>query len=299
MPVTGSVEVNRARSPFEQARRQFMKNRLAVAGLVVITALFLIALGTLVVDAATGGAFYSKYVVGQDLKQRLAAPSAAHIFGCDEMGRDLFLRILWGTKYSLFIGIGAIVLSMLVGAPLGMVAGFYGGSVDNAIMRVMDVILAVPFMLLAMAIVAALGTSTMNLLIALSVSGIAKFARIARASVLTVAEAEFVEAARATGAGDIEILLKYILPNSFSPNLIQFSLGVGNSILLVAGLSYLGLGVQPPRPEWGAILTSAKIYMRDAWHISIFPGAFLVLAVVAFNLFGDGVRDAMDPKLKK
>jgi peptide/nickel transport system permease protein len=296
---TGRVEAGRARTPFEQARRQFMKNRLAVAGFVVIIALFSIALGTLAVDAATGGAFYGKYVVGQNLKQRLAAPSAAHIFGCDEMGRDLFLRVLWGTKYSLFIGIGAIVLSMLIGAPLGMVAGFYGGRVDNAIMRVMDVILAVPFMLLAMAIVAALGTSTLNLLIALSVSGIAKFARIARASVMTVAEAEFVEAARATGAGDVEILLKYILPNSFSPNLVQFSLGVGNSILLVAGLSYLGLGVQPPRPEWGAILTSAKIYMRDAWHISVFPGAFLVLAVVAFNLFGDGVRDAMDPKLKK
>ncbi|GHV34771.1 peptide ABC transporter permease [Synergistales bacterium] len=291
--------MNKALTPFEQSFRQFKKNRLAVAGFFIIFLLFAIALGTIIIDAATNYSFYKKYVIGQDLTQRLAGPGIKHIFGCDEMGRDLFLRILWGTKYSLFIGIGAIVVSLLVGTPFGMVAGYYGGRADNVIMRVMDVILAVPFMLLAMAIVAALGTSTVNLLIALSVSGIAKFARIARASVMTEKDNEYIEAAKAIGAGDFEILVKYILPNSFSPNLVQFSLGVGNSILLVAGLSYLGLGVQPPNPEWGAILTSAKIYMRDAWHISVFPGMFLVVAVIAFNLFGDGLRDAMDPKLKK
>ena len=290
---------HKARTPFEQSLSQFKKNKLAVAGFFVIVLLFAIAIGTIVVDFATNYAFYTKYITGQELSRRLAKPSLAHLFGCDEFGRDLFLRILWGTKYSLFIGIGSIVLSLLMGAPFGMIAGYYGGRIDNAIMRVMDVILAVPFMLLAMAIVAALGTSTVNLLIALSVSGIARFARIARASVMTVKDNEYIEAARAIGAGDLEILLKYILPNSLSPNLVQVSLGVGNSILLVAGLSYLGLGVQPPQPEWGTILTTAKIYMRDAWHISVFPGAFLVIAVIAFNLFGDGLRDALDPKLKK
>lgn len=166
-------------------------------------------------------------------------------------------------------------------------------------MRLMDVILAVPSMLLAMAIVAALGTSTVNLLVAMSVANIARFSRIARASVMTIKDNEYIEAARAIGANDREILVKYIFPNAFSPNLVQLTLGIGNSILLVAGLSYLGLGVQPPSPEWGAILTTAKTYMRDAWHISVFPGMFLVVSVIAFNLLGDGLRDAMDPKLKK
>lgn len=290
---------SRARTPFEQSLRQFLKNRMAVAGLVTVLLLFGVAVATIVIDIATDKAFYNEHIIAQDLMNRLAKPSMKHLFGCDEFGRDLLLRILWGTKYSLFIGIGAIVLSLLLGAPFGMIAGYYGGRTDNLIMRFMDVILAVPFMLLAMAIVAALGTSTLNLLVALSVSGIARFARIARASVMTVKDNEFVEAARAIGAGDAEILVRYILPNALSPNLVQVSLGVGNSILMVAGLSYLGLGVQPPYPEWGTILTSAKIYMRDAWHISVFPGAFLVIAVIAFNLFGDGLRDALDPKLKK
>lgn len=290
---------SRARTPFEQSLRQFLKNRMAVAGLVTVLLLFGVAVATIAIDVATGKAFYNAHIIEQDLMNRLAKPSMKHLFGCDEFGRDLLLRILWGTKYSLFIGIGAIVLSLLLGAPFGMIAGYYGGRIDNLIMRFMDVILAVPFMLLAMAIVAALGTSTLNLLVALSVSGIARFARIARASVMTIKDSEFVEAARAIGAGDAEILVRYILPNALSPNLVQVSLGVGNSILMVAGLSYLGLGVQPPHPEWGTILTSAKIYMRDAWHISVFPGAFLVIAVIAFNLFGDGLRDALDPKLKK
>ncbi|MCQ4815268.1 ABC transporter permease [Cloacibacillus evryensis] len=283
----------------EQALNQFMKNRMAVGGLLVIILLFAVAFSTIVIDFVTRDAIYNNYVINQNLAQRLAAPSASHIFGCDEFGRDLFLRILWGTKYSLFIGIGAILLAMCIGMPIGMIAGYYGGRIDNVVMRLMDVILAVPSMLLAMAIVAALGTSTVNLLVAMSVANIARFSRIARASVMTIKDNEYIEAARAIGANDREILVKYIFPNAFSPNLVQLTLGIGNSILLVAGLSYLGLGVQPPSPEWGAILTTAKTYMRDAWHISVFPGMFLVVSVIAFNLLGDGLRDAMDPKLKK
>ncbi|WP_418505348.1 ABC transporter permease, partial [Cloacibacillus evryensis] len=281
----------------EQALNQFMKNRMAVGGLLVIILLFAVAFSTIVIDFVTRDAIYNNYVINQNLAQRLAAPSASHIFGCDEFGRDLFLRILWGTKYSLFIGIGAILLAMCIGMPIGMIAGYYGGRIDNVVMRLMDVILAVPSMLLAMAIVAALGTSTVNLLVAMSVANIARFSRIARASVMTIKDNEYIEAARAIGANDREILVKYIFPNAFSPNLVQLTLGIGNSILLVAGLSYLGLGVQPPSPEWGAILTTAKTYMRDAWHISVFPGMFLVVSVIAFNLLGDGLRDAMDPKL--
>ena len=296
---SGGQRLNKARTPMEQALNQFMKNSMAVGGLLVIILLFAVAFSTVVIDFVTRDAIYNNYVINQNLAQRLAAPSASHIFGCDEFGRDLFLRILWGTKYSLFIGIGAILLAMCIGMPIGMIAGYYGGRIDNVVMRLMDVILAVPSMLLAMAIVAALGTSTVNLLVAMSVANIARFSRIARASVMTIKDNEYIEAARAIGANDREILVKYIFPNAFSPNLVQLTLGIGNSILLVAGLSYLGLGVQPPSPEWGAILTTAKTYMRDAWHISVFPGMFLVVSVIAFNLLGDGLRDAMDPKLKK
>lgn len=230
---------------------------------------------------------------------KLAEPSLEHIFGCDEVGRDLFFRIIWGTKYSLMIGVCAVLVSLFVGGPLGALAGYYGGWIDNIIMRIMDVFLACPFILLAMAIVTALGTSIPNLLIALGVSGLANYARITRAAVMSVKDKEFIEAARAVGANDFTIILKYILPNAMAPILVQFTLGIGSSILSVAGLSYIGLGVQPPTPEWGSILTAAKVYMRDAWHISVIPGIFLVITVIAFNLFGDGLRDALDPKLKR
>ena len=289
----------KVRSLWKQSVIQFKHNRLAVVGLVIIVLFIVTILTTLAVDQITNYSFYNEYILKQDLSLRLAKPSLAHPFGCDEFGRDLLLRILWGPKLSFAIGVVAIALSVIMGAPFGMIAAFYGGKTDNAIMRVMDVLLAVPYMLLAMAIVAALGTSTFNLLLALAVSGIAKYARIARAAVLTVKDSEFVEAARAVGASDGTILFQYILPNALAPILVQVSLGIGDSILAVAGLSYLGLGVQPPQPEWGAILTTARTYMRDAWHISVFPGLFLILAVIAFNLFGDGLRDALDPKLKR
>ena len=272
----------KVRSLWKQSVIQFKHNRLAVVGLVIIVLFIVTILTTLAVDQITIYSFYNEYILKQDLSLRLAKPSLAHPFGCDEFGRDLLLRILWGTKLSFAIGVVAIALSVIMGAPF-----------------VMDVLLAVPYMLLAMAIVAALGTSTFNLLLALAVSGIAKYARIARAAVLTVKDSEFVEAARAVGASDGTILFQYILPNALAPILVQVSLGIGDSILAVAGLSYLGLGVQPPQPEWGAILTTARTYMRDAWHISVFPGLFLILAVIAFNLFGDGLRDALDPKLKR
>jgi len=266
----GKERLNRVRSPLEQAASQFKKNKMAVIGLVIIIVLFAVAFFTIIIDFVTNDYIYNNYVINQNLVLRLAPPSASHIFGCDEFGRDLFMRILWGTKYSLFIGIGAILLAMFIGMPIGMVAGYYGGRTDNVIMRLMDVILAVPSMLLAMAIIAALGTSTVNLLIAMSVANIARFSRIARASVMTVKDNEFIEAARAIGANDMEILVKYIFPNAFSPNLVQFTLGIGNSILLVAGLSYLGLGVQPPSPEWGGNPYNSKnIYEGRMAYFSI------------------------------
>lgn len=286
-------------SMFQQSWRQFKRNKMAVVGLVVVCILIFIALGTIVIDIVTQNEIYNKYVVSQDLLNRLAKPSSDHIFGCDELGRDLFFRVIWGTRLSLFIGLMAILMATVAGGFLGLISGYFGGVIDSIIMRLMDVLLAIPYMLLAMAIVAALGTSTQNLLIALAVPNIAKFARIARAAVLTEKDKEYVEAMRANGAGDFRILFKYILPNAFAPILVQVTLGIGDSILAVAGLSFLGIGVQPPSAEWGAILTTARTYMRDAMHVSVFPGAMLIITVMVFNLFGDGLRDAMDPKLKR
>lgn len=289
----------RDRTLFQQAWSQFKRNRRAMIGLWIIGALVIILVATTTIDFLTDYSIYDSLVVKQNLRNKLAKPSMMHLLGCDEFGRDLLLRILWGTKYSLLLGFSSVTLSFLIGGPFGMIAGFYGGKIDNVIMRVMDVFMACPFILLAMAIVAALGTSTTNLLIALGVSGMASFSRITRASVMAVKDMEYVEAARAVGADDLRLIFQYIFPNAMAPILVQITLRIGTAILLVAGLSYIGLGIQPPAPEWGAILTSAKMYMRDAWHISAFPGLFLVITVVAFNLFGDGLRDALDPKLKK
>ncbi len=289
----------RQRTLFQQSWMQFRQSRTAMIGLGILLVLLLIVTATILIDLMTSRTIYSNYVEKQDLMNKLAAPSAEHIFGCDEFGRDLLFRILWGTKYSLMIGVCAVLVSLVVGGPLGAVAGYYGGWIDNVIMRIMDVFLACPFILLAMAIVTALGTSIPNLLIALGVSGLANYARVTRAAVMSVKDKEFIEAARALGANDFTIILKYIIPNAMAPILVQFTLGIGSSILNVAGLSYIGLGVQPPTPEWGSILTAAKVYMRDAWHISVIPGIFLVITVIAFNLFGDGLRDALDPKLKR
>ena len=291
--------VTRDRTLLEQAWIQFKYNKRAMFGLAVIGILLLVVVVTMTLDLVTNKGIYNQFVVKQNLYLKLQGPSLAHPLGCDEFGRDMLFRILWGTKYSLMLGFSAVTLSLLIGGPLGMIAGFYGGRTDNIIMRIMDVFMACPFILLAMAIVAALGASTTNLLIALGVSGMASFSRITRAAVMSVKDKEFVEAARAVGANDFIILLRYILPNAMAPILVQMTLRIGSSILNVAGLSYIGLGVQPPLPEWGAILTAAKIYMRDAWHISVFPGLFLVITVVAFNLFGDGLRDALDPKMKR
>lgn len=287
------------RTLLQQAVRQFRHNKMAVVGLVIILIMALIVIGTIVFDLVTDYSFYNDYVIKQDLSNRLAKPSAEHIFGCDEGGRDLFLRIIWGARLSLTIGIAAIALSVLIGAPFGIVAGYYGGKIDSVIMRFMDILLSVPYILLAMAIVAAMGTSAVNILLALSISGVAKYARIARASVMVVKDNEYIESARAMGAGDFTIMFKYILPNALAPILVQLSLGIGDSILAVAGLSFLGLGVQLPTPEWGAILTAARTYMLNAWHVSIFPGIALIISVIAFNMFGDGLRDALDPKLKR
>ena len=287
-----------SRGLWADAWHRFRKNRLAVAGLVFVAFLVVVSVATLVIDWATDSAIYNDHVVQQDLSMKLAAPSAEHIFGCDEYGRDILFRLIWGTRYSLFIGLVSILIALVGGGLLGAVAGFYGGQLDNIIMRIMDVFLSIPSMVMAIAIVSALGTGIFNLLLSIAIPQIPRLARIVRAAVMSVKDREFIEATRAVGAGDFHIILKYIIPNAMAPIIVQASLSVGSAILSIAGLSFLGIGVAPPAPEWGSILNAARTYMRDAWHISVIPGLVIMATVLSLNLAGDGLRDALDPKMK-
>ena len=287
----------KARSLGQEAWRRFKKDRLAIVALCFLVLLVVAAFGTLVVDLVTQGEFYDQYVVEQDLLKKLDGPSLEHPFGMDEFGRDILLRIIWGIRYSLFMGMIAIIGAIIIGTVIGAVAGFYK-KVDNVIMRCMDVLLAIPSILLATAIVAALGPSLPNVVIAIGLANMPQFARIVRASVLTIKGQEYIEAARAMGASDLRIIAKYIIPNSMAPLIVQGSVGVASAILSIASLSFVGLGVQPPTPEWGAMLSNARTYMRDAWHITVMPGAAIMLSILSLNIIGDGLRDALDPRLK-
>ena len=286
------------RSLWQEAWRRFKKNKTAMLGLVFFVTLIVIAIVTLIIDAVTGNEFYRNNVINQDLFGRLNGPSLAHPFGQDEFGRDMLLRMIWAVRYSLFMGSMAIILSLIFGGILGALSGYYGKTVDAVIMRAMDILLAIPSMLLATAIVAALGTSLVNVLIAIAISHIPSFARTVRASVLTVKDQEFIEAARAIGCHDGEIIFKYIIPNAMAPIIVQATVDLAGAILSIAGLSFLGLGIQPPTPEWGAMLSNARTYIRDAWHVTVIPGMGIMLTILALNLMGDGLRDALDPRLK-
>lgn len=292
------VANKKQRSLWQEAWRRFRKNRMAMAGLVFLSILVIIAVVTLVIDLVTQNEIYNNYVINQDLVSRLQGPSLQHPLGQDEFGRDMLLRMLWGTRYSLFMGSLAIIFSLCVGGVLGALSGFYGKLTDSIIMRIMDVLLAIPSMLLATAIVAALGTSLVNVLIAIGISYIPTFARTVRASVLTVKDQDYIEAARSIGCNDGEIIFKYIIPNAMAPIIVQATLGLAGAILSIAGLSFLGLGIQPPTPEWGAMLSNARVYMRDAWHVTVIPGLGIMLTILSLNLMGDGLRDALDPRLK-
>ncbi len=286
------------RSLWEDAWRRFRKNRLVMVFLGFMILLALISISTVVIDLVTHNKFYDEHVINQDLVHKLKPPSGEHIFGQDEFGRDVFMRILWGTRYSLFMGIFSIAVSVVIGGTFGALAGFYGGKADNVIMRVMDVLMAMPSILLAIAIVAALGPGLVNVLIAIGISYMPTFARVVRAAVMTVRGQEFVEAAVAIGASDRQIIFGQIIPNAMAPIIVQATLGVAGAILSIAGLSFLGLGIQPPLPEWGAMLSNARTYMRDAWHITVIPGMMILLTILSLNIVGDGLRDALDPKLK-
>ena len=281
----------RKRDRRRQIVHSFCKNKSAVFGLVVIILLALMALGANLIVP-------EEAVVTQDAVNRLALPSLQHIFGLDAYGRDVFARIVYGSRISLAIGIGAAAVSLIVGGTLGAVAAYYGGFCDSLIMRFMDMLMAIPATLLALTIVAALGTSMTNLMIAISIAFIPRFVRLVRSSVLPMVEMDYVEAARACGTSDLRIIMKDILPNAIGPIIVETTQSISGMILEASALSYIGMGVQPPTPEWGAMLSEAREFMRTVPHLIIIPGVFIILAALSFNLLGDGLRDSLDPKLK-
>lgn len=286
------------RTLFQETWLRFRRSKTAMFGLCFLLVLVLISVVTLIIDFVTNKSVYNMYVVEQVLVDRLKTPSLEHLLGMDEFGRDILMRLLWGARYSLFMSLLSIGIALVLGGMLGAVAGYYGGMIDNVIMRIMDILLSMPSMLLALTVVAALGTSTFNVVVAVGVSFIPSFARVLRSSVLQVKENEYVEAARAIGANDFRIITKFVIPNSLAPIIVQGTLGVANAILTIASLSFVGLGVQAPTPEWGAMLSNARSYMRESWHITVIPGIAIMLAILSLNLMGDGLRDALDPKLK-
>ena len=232
----------------------------------------------------------------QNLRARLQPPSAEHLLGTDHFGRDVFSRIIYGGRVSLQVGFIAVGIALAVGGLMGLVAAFYGRWVDSAVSFVVDVLLALPGFLLALAIVAALGPSLVNVMIAVGIAYIPQFARITRSAVLTVIEMDYVTAATAAGSRDMRIMFKHVVPNSLSPVIVQVTLALAGAILSAAGLSFLGLGAQPPTAEWGSMLNSARPYIRDAQWAVTYPGIAIVVTVLALNMVGDGLRDALDPR---
>ncbi len=280
------------RSQSADVWKRLKRSKTAVLGIVLVAIFLGMALFAPVI------ADYEGQALKINVMERLQGPSADHIFGTDEFGRDIFARVVYGTRISLFVGIISVSIALSIGGFLGAIAGYYGGKIDNVIMRVLDVILAVPTILLAITIVASLGASMINLMIAVGISNIPGFARIVRASVLSVKDQEFIEAAKAIGAKDYIIILKHVLPNSMAPIIVYATLKVATAIMATASLSFIGLGVQPPTPEWGSMLAGGRQYIRDQMYIVMYPGLAIVLTVLSLNLIGDGLRDALDPKLK-
>lgn len=230
---------------------------------------------------------------------KFEAPSSEHWFGADHHGRDIFTRVVHGLGLTLSIGFFSTLIGGIAGVAAGIISGYYGGKIDAVMMRLMDVLLAFPGILLALALVSILGANTRNVVIAVAISAIPTFARIVRGSTLATKNLEYIDAMKALGASDIRIIFKHILPNIISPIIVQASLYIATAVLSASGLSFLGMGAQPPSPELGAILSDGRDYMWDAGHITLFPGLVIMLIVLAFNVFGDGLRDALDPKMKR
>lgn len=281
------------RSTMGEFWHRLKKNKGAMIGLVLVILIFGTALASQIFFD------YKTQVVNQNLANRFQAPNSVHPFGTDELGRDIMTRVLYGASYSLAVGIIAVLIAIIIGVTLGCIAGYVGGAVSEVIMRITDIFCSVPTMLLAIAIVSAFGVSLLNLMVAVGITSAPQFVRIARASIMTVRNEEYVEAATALGMPDWQIVIVHMLPNCISPLIVQATQRIASAIISASSLSFLGLGVPQPAPEWGSMLSSGRNFIRQYSYMTFFPGLALMLTVLAFNLLGDGIRDAIDPKLKK
>ncbi|RHW42879.1 ABC transporter permease [Neobacillus notoginsengisoli] len=291
-PVVSSVVGKTAKSAtWRGFYRKLAKNKAALAGAFIVFTFIVLAV-------------FAPYLAPHDplkitMADKLQGPSSEHWLGTDDKGRDILSRLLYGSRISLTVGFLSTILGAAVGIVLGVVSGYYGRWVDSLIMRFCDVLLAFPGILLALAIVSVLGASTTNVVIAVAFFAVPTFARIVRGSTLSVKKLEYIDAIKAMGAKDSRIIFRHILPNILSPIIVQATLYIASAIITAAALSFLGMGTQPPAPEWGTMLSQGRSYIRQAAHITLFPGLAILLVVVGFNLFGDGLRDALDPKTKK
>lgn len=295
-PAMEKLEKTRSRKPrktgpWYEAWYRLRRNRMAMIGLGIIVLLIIFAL-------------FPQYIAPygedeQNYSEAFIFPCAEHLMGTDNYGRDIFSRIIYGTRTSLLIGVMAVAMSVLIGGTCGLAAAYYSGKTDNIIMRVMDIFYALPNFLLAIAIASALGSGLFNLAIAIAISQVPGYARVVRAAALTVRNQEYMEAIKAIGGSPMRQMLRHMLPNAIAPIIVQATLGMASAILSGAALSFLGVGVQPPTAEWGYMLNSGRQYIRDYWYIVTFPGLMIMLTIFGLNLLGDGLRDAMDPKLKR
>lgn len=284
-------KVSRSMSPLQETIYRFCQNKISLIGLaIVILLIVIIIFGEYIAPYENG--------VKQNIRMRLQGPSATHWFGTDAYGRDIFTRVIHGTKYTMLIAFPSVFFAELIGIILGACAAFYSKWFDNALMRVLDVFQAIPGMLLALAVVAALGGSLFNLIIAMMVSRIPPAVRTARSVMLSLVGQEYIDAARSYGSRDYHLIFRHIIPNALGAVIVSMSINLSAITLQVSSMSYIGLGVRPPTPEWGALLSEAREFITAAPHLIIFPGLAIILAALSFNLVGDGLRDALDPRLR-
>lgn len=277
----------------QEVLHRLSKNKGAMLGFAIVVACILCAVFCPVfID-------FDTQIAAIDATQMLQHPSSEHIMGTDKYGRDVFLRLLYGSRYSLSVGFVAVLISLAIGASLGAIAGYYGGVVDDIIMRLNDMLNAVPSILLGIIIVAAMGANTVNLMLAIGIASVPSFARVSRAAVMTTRNQEYVQAAKAIGLPEWRIIFLHVLPNCLSQLIVQVTLKIGSAIVSVSSLSFLGLGVPAPAPEWGNMLSDGRAFIRGYSYMTLYPGLAIMIVVLAFNLLGDGLRDALDPKLKK
>jgi peptide/nickel transport system permease protein len=282
--------VRKQSSLWGDAARRIRHDKAAVAGLIVIVIIAIVAI--------FAPAIAPKSPTDQAFIQKLKAPNGTYLMGTDEFGRDTLSRVIYGSRVALRVGLLPVVIALVVGVAAGLAAGYYGGAVDQIIMRLTDILLSFPWLLLAIGIVAILGPGINNVIIAVSIIYIPAFARVVRASVLSIKEKEYVEAARAIGQPDLQIMTRHILSNAWAPIIVQATLSIGQAIIYAAGLSFIGLGTQPPAADWGVMLRSGHEFLRDSPWMGLFPGLAILVTVLAFNLLGDGLRDALDPRIR-